>query len=99
MRAFFLAAAAAFLLSACANLADRDIQREADTACRSIGALLEVLAPYRQDMPETAEATVQRIRVESDPLCTGDNPPRSDEVATRLSLMVLDLVSVQGEVN
>ena len=80
------------------NLAELDIQREADVACRAIGASLGVLAPHRQELPESVEATVQRIRTESDALCTGPNPPRTTDVVNQLIQSAYTLMRIEGEV-
>lgn len=99
MRTLFVAALA-LMVSACAQpILDRDIQLEADVACRAIGASLLALAPHRQELPESVEATVQRIRVESDPLCTGENPPRTMEVANQLTRLAFDLITVEREID
>lgn len=88
--------ATVLVLSACTTpIAERDIQLEADVACRAIGASLGALAPHRQSLGEDVEAVVQRIRVESDPLCTGANPPRTMEVANRLTALAFDLMTVE----
>ena len=88
--------ATALVLGACTTpIAERDIQLEADVACRAIGASLGALAPHRKSLGDDVEAVVQRIRVESDPLCTGDNPPRTMQVANRLTALAFDLMTVE----
>lgn len=97
MKMFFAVAALATTLVACQNgdFVNRDIQLEADVACRAIGASLATLAPHRADLPESVETTVERIRVESDPLCTGANPPRTMDVANRLTRLAFDLIAIE----
>lgn len=92
----------AFALSGCAPggalvVPDRDFQREADVACRAIGGTLAALAPYRADMPAKVEASVEAVRVQSAPLCSGDNPPRTVDIAQDLQRMAISLLAVERE--
>lgn len=88
------------LVAACApSLAERDIQLAADVACRAIGASLGALAPHRQSLSDEVEAMVQRVRVESDPLCTGTNPPRTRDVTNQLIRLAFNLMTVEKEIN
>lgn len=102
MKPFIAAAVAALMLAGCAGgakqIADRDLQREADVACRAIGASLEALAPFRADLSEGVEATVNRIAVEAEPFCTGPNPPRTSAIIGRLFTMSASLIGIEGEI-